>query len=76
MKKHKDSQQLAVLVYVQAMKKHVEETVEAKYLKRIDYLVGANNELMRELEQNSNKRVVAINPETEKEYEEIEPGLW
>jgi len=47
MKKSQDTQQLAVLVYVQAMKKQI----EAKYLKRIEYLVGANNELMKELEQ-------------------------
>ena len=47
MKKLQDTQQLAVLVYVQAMKKQI----EAKYLKRIEYLVGANNELMNELEQ-------------------------
>ena len=43
----KHTQQLAVLVYVQAMKKQI----EAKYLKRIDYLVGANNELANELEK-------------------------
>ncbi len=47
MKNQEDTQQLAVLVYVQAMKKQV----EAKYLKRIEYLVNANNELMNELEQ-------------------------
>jgi len=38
---------LAELVYVKAIK----EQVASKYLKRIDYLVGANNELMSELEQ-------------------------
>jgi len=43
--------QLATLVYVSAMKKQIEEEVEAKYSKRIDHLVGANNELMYELEQ-------------------------
>ena len=46
-----EHQQLAVLVYVQAMKKQIEEEVEAKYSKRIEYLIGANNELMYELEQ-------------------------
>ena len=51
MKNHKDTQQLAVLVYVQAMKKQIEEEVESRYSKRIEYLVGANNELMNELEQ-------------------------
>ena len=43
--------QLAVSVYVHAMKKQIEERVEAKYSKRIEYLVNANNELMYELEQ-------------------------
>ena len=47
----KDTQQLAVLVYVQAMKKQLEERAESKYSKRIEYLVNANNELMNELEQ-------------------------
>ncbi len=47
MKNHKDTQQLAVLVYVHALKKQM----EAKYSKRIEYLVNANNELMDELEQ-------------------------
>ena len=44
-------QHLAALVYDSAMKKQIEERVEAKYLKRIEYLVNANNELMYELEQ-------------------------
>ena len=45
--KNKDTQQLAVSVYILAMRKQI----EAKYLRRIEYLVGANNELMEELEQ-------------------------
>jgi len=49
--KNSDTQQLATLVYVSAMKKQIEEEVEAKYSKRIDHLVNANNELMNELEQ-------------------------
>ena len=44
-------QRLAALVYDIGMKKQIEEKVEAKYLKRIEYLVNANNELMYELEQ-------------------------
>ena len=44
-------QRLAALVYDIGMKKQIEERVEAKYLKRIEYLVNANNELMNELEQ-------------------------
>ena len=46
-----EHQQLATLVYIHAMKKQIEEEVKSKYLKRIDYLVNANNELMYELEQ-------------------------
>ena len=46
-----EHQQLATLVYIHAMNKQIEEEVKSKYLKRIDYLVNANNELMYELEQ-------------------------
>jgi len=49
--KNKDTQQLATLVYILAMRKEIEKEVESRYTKRIDYLVGANNELMKELEQ-------------------------
>ena len=42
---------LAELVYNKAIREEIEERVKARYLKRINYLVGANNELMRELEQ-------------------------
>ena len=51
MKKRIEHSQLAVSVYVHAMKKQIEEEVKSKYSKRIEYLVGANNELMNELEQ-------------------------
>ena len=47
----KHHQHLAALVYDIGMKKLIEERIEAKYLKRIEYLVNANNELMNELEQ-------------------------
>ena len=33
------------------MRKQIEEEVKSRYLKRIDYLVGANDELMNQLEQ-------------------------
>ena len=46
----KHQQHLAALVYDIGLKKQIEERVEAKYLKRIEYLVNANNELMNELE--------------------------
>jgi demethoxyubiquinone hydroxylase (CLK1/Coq7/Cat5 family) len=45
------SNYLARLVYDIGMKKQIEERVEAKYSKRIEYLVNANDELMYELEQ-------------------------
>ena len=50
-KKKQQHQHLAALVYNIAIKKQIEERVEAKYLKRIDHLVNANNELMNELEE-------------------------
>ena len=42
---------LAIVVYNKAIREEIEERVGSKYLKRIEYLVGANNELMQELEQ-------------------------
>ena len=42
---------LATLVYDKGMKKELEDSIRSKYEKRIEYLVGANNELMRELER-------------------------
>ena len=42
---------LATLVYDKGMKKELEDSIRSKYEKRIEYLVGANNELMSELEQ-------------------------
>ena len=42
---------LAELVYNKAIREDIEKRITAKYEKRINYLVGANNELMRELEQ-------------------------
>ena len=42
---------LAELCYNKALRKEIEERVESRYLKRIDHLVGANNQLMKELEQ-------------------------
>ena len=50
MKKNKH-RHLAALVYDIALRKQIEERVESKYLKRIEHLMGANNELMNELEQ-------------------------
>ena len=51
MKIKENHEALAVSVYILAMRKQIEKEIEDKYSKRIDYLVGANNELMKELEQ-------------------------
>ena len=50
-KNYVDTDPLAELVYIKSIKEQIKEHYKAKYEKRIDYLVGANNELMRELEQ-------------------------
>ena len=42
---------LATLVYDKGIKEEIKESTKSKYEKRIKYLVGANNELMRELER-------------------------
>ena len=47
----KEHSQLATLVYIRALKEQIEKEVKSRYTKRIEYLVGANNELMNELEQ-------------------------
>ena len=47
----KNTTTLAQLVYEKELRAQIKEHYRAKYEKRIDYLVGANNELMQELEQ-------------------------
>ena len=49
--KQEKNSSLAVSIYVLAMRKKIEKELESKYSKRIDYLVGANNELARKLEE-------------------------
>ena len=49
--KNDSSKRLAAIVYDKALREQIEERVKSKYIKRIEYLVGANNELMKELEQ-------------------------
>ena len=51
MNKLNEHKELATLCYVAAMRKQIEKETREKYLKRIDYLVGANNELMAALER-------------------------
>ena len=55
--------QLAVSVYILALRKQIEEEVKARYTKRIDYLVNANNELMNELEHWENK-IITVSKES------------
>ena len=54
---------LAELVYNKAIREEIEERVASKYLKRIDYLVGANNELMNELEH-WEKEIITVSKES------------
>ena len=49
---------LAELVYIKALREEIEARITAKYEKRIDYLVGCNNELMKELEQHERVRKI------------------
>ena len=69
MKNKKDTQQLATLVYVLAMRKEIEKEVESRYTKRIEYLVGANNELMQELEHWENE-IITVSKESVEDIEE------
>ena len=69
MKNKKDTQQLATLVYVLAMRKEIEKEVESRYTKRIEYLVGANNELMKELEHWENE-IITVSKESAVDIEE------
>ena len=72
--KEQSTQQLATLVYVLAMRKQREKEVNSRYTKRIDYLVNANNELMKELEHWENE-IITVSKESALD-EETEPGLW
>ena len=60
MKETADS--LATLVYLRALRERIEKEAEVKYLKRIEYLVNANNELMNELEM-SESEIVTVEKE-------------
>ena len=50
-KKNIEHQHLAAFVYEEGIKKRIEEEMKSKYEKRIDYLIGANNELHHELKR-------------------------
>ena len=62
--------QLAVSVYILALRKQIEEEVKARYSKRIDYLVNANNELMQELEHWENEIITVSKESAIDEYHE------
>ena len=59
----KNETALAELCYVQGIK----EQLEAKYKNRIEYLVQANNELMRALEQSEADLREVVEAEVEEE---------
>ena len=63
-----DQRHLAALVYDIGLRKQVEERVKSKYLKRIDYLVEANNELMSELEM-CESEIITVEKNYDKERE-------
>jgi hypothetical protein len=63
-----DQRHLAALVYDIGLRKQVEELVKFKYLKRIDYLVEANNELMSELEM-CESEIITVEKNYDKEKE-------
>ena len=50
MNKLNEHKELATLCYIASMREQIEKETREKYLKRIDYLVAANNELMAALE--------------------------
>ena len=49
---------LASLVYNKGLREQIKEYWKEKYEQRINYLVGANNELMSELEQYERARKI------------------
>jgi hypothetical protein len=63
-----DQRHLAALVYDIGLRKQIEERVKSKYLKRIDYLVKANNELMSELEM-CESEIITVEKNYDKERE-------
>ena len=62
-KEKEETKPLAELVYIKAIEEKIEKRVAAKYEQRIDYLVGANNELMKELEQYEKHNTDSLSPE-------------
>ena len=48
---HLQEELMDATVYIEKLKNEIKEHYKAKYEQRIEYLVEANNELMRELEE-------------------------
>ena len=70
-------QRLAELVYEFTLRKQIEEEMKSKYSKRIEYLVGANNELARELEQHGLIKIDRARPkETKKKVPTLVDGTY
>ena len=67
MNKLNEHKELATLCYVAAMRKQIEKEQREKYLKRIDYLVGANNELMAALEVCESAAMIGVAVEKKRE---------
>ena len=65
----KEHSHLATLVYIRALREQIEKEAKSRYLKRIDYLVGANNELMKELEHWENE-IITVSKESAVDIEE------
>ncbi len=51
-----DNQRLADALYESALRQQIEKDLKSKYLKRIDHLVGANNDLLHKLERCEKER--------------------
>jgi DNA repair ATPase RecN len=51
MKYNNNTKPLAELVFIKAIRENIEKKLIRKYRSRIDHLIGANNELMKELEK-------------------------
>ena len=68
-KDEEETKSLAELVYIKAIEEQIEKRITSKYKSRIDYLVGANNELMKELEHWENE-IITVSKERIEEYEE------
>ena len=73
MKKRIKHSQLAISVYILALRKQIEEEVKSRYLERIEYLVGTNNELMQELEHWENE-IITVSKESAIEEQDYEEG--